>query len=63
MTMPAWVAAIPEPARAAGCVRSLANVAGAYAELGRMPPPELLRALGFQLERLLAALHAEGWAA
>jgi hypothetical protein len=63
MTMPAWVAAIPEPVRAADCVRALANVAGAYAELGRMPPPELLRALRLQLERLLVALRAEGWAA
>lgn len=57
MTMPAWVAAIPEPVRAAQCVRSLANVAAAYAELGRVPPPELLEALVLQVDRLLKALR------
>lgn len=59
--MPAWVAAIPEPVRAAQSVRALADTAAAYAELRRMPPPALLAALRFQLERLLAALRAEGW--
>lgn len=62
MTMPAWVAAIPEAVRAAQCVRALASVAAAYAELGHEPPSELLYALRLQLERLVTALRIEGWA-